>query len=85
MKETKEDRSGREKYSFKAGQELYLDDIYSIQGLAGGDWWEHKEDEGDIYTVPGDVIIITRNVTISISWKKSNVLLREEEDREGSD
>lgn len=27
-------------YEFKRGQKLSLDDIYFVQGLAGGDWWD---------------------------------------------
>lgn len=50
---------------FKKGQKLQLDDIYNIQGLAGGDWWrrENLNDDCD------ENIVITRNITIEIKWK----------------
>jgi hypothetical protein len=38
-------------YKFKKGQKLHLDDIYMIQGLAGGKWWDAPDcassDESD--------------------------------------
>ena len=58
-------------FSFKEGQELNLDDIYNIQGLAGGDWWEHKKVTGLDIVCPGDDIIITCDVDIKIESKRS--------------
>jgi hypothetical protein len=46
-------------YSFCKGEKLHLDDIYMVQGLAGGKWWEPVTDEGD------DIVIV-ENVTIDI-------------------
>lgn len=53
-----------ETHKFKKGEWIRLDDIYFIQALAGGDWWEHDEDEC------GEDIVITRSVTIVIKWKE---------------
>lgn len=50
-----------EKYKFKKGQQLHLDEIYTVQGLAGGDWWDAEEDAGDY-------VIVTRDVSIEIRW-----------------
>ena len=46
--------------TFIKGQVLFLDDIYSVQGLGGGDWWDGKDFEGD------DNIIITRTIRIKV-------------------
>lgn len=53
----------KQKFNFKKGQLIHLDTIYDIQGLAGGDWWEHCDN--DI----GDDLIITKNVSITITWE----------------
>lgn len=31
-------------YKFRKGEVYHLDDIYLVQGLGGGDWWEHIKD-----------------------------------------
>jgi len=51
-----------EKYTFKKGVKKHLDDIYNIQGIANGDWWDHIDDNN------GDDIIITRDITIIIKY-----------------
>jgi len=54
----------KEKYEFKKGQKLHLDEIYFIQGLGGGVWWEHINEDTD-----NDVIIIM-DITIEITITK---------------
>lgn len=51
----------KDKYRFKQGDTLHLDDIYNISGLAGGDWWEPVPDRG------GDIVVITRDVNFTIT------------------
>jgi hypothetical protein len=46
---------------FKKGEIYHLDEIYAIDGLCGGDWWEPKDESGEI-------IQITRDITIQINW-----------------
>ena len=52
-----------EQYKFTKGQRLHLDDIYFIQGLAGGNWWEPDDKEGS------DSITITKDVKIRITYE----------------
>jgi len=59
-------RKERGIYKFKRGQEIRLDNIYDIQALAGGDWWEHTDAEG-----LSESIIITKDIEIIISSKKA--------------
>ena len=59
-------RSSKKVYKFKAGQKLSLDDIYDIQGLGGGAWWEHIADDMD------GQIVITRDITITIIVEQGN-------------
>jgi hypothetical protein len=60
-----------ETHIFKKNQIMQLDDIYTIQGLGGGDWWEKTG--GDVSEFDsigndiGDEIIITRNIKITIT------------------
>jgi hypothetical protein len=55
-------------FRFKKGQQLHLDEIYDIQGLAGGHWWER--DEPDEYC---DDLHIVEDITIKIVvTRKSN-------------
>lgn len=49
-------------YKFKRGQTEHLDDIYVIQGICGGDWWE------PFIIDEGDDIFITRDIEITIAW-----------------
>jgi len=53
----------RKIYIYRKGEVRHLDDIYPVQGLDGGDWWDHCESERRF---PGDMIIITRDIKISI-------------------
>lgn len=55
-------------YKFKKGDLVRLDDIYEIQALAGGDWWERAPDAKDPDS--GEDLIITKDVEIRISWEK---------------
>lgn len=62
-----------ETYTFRKGQTLQLDWIYTIQGLAGGDWWT-AEDPGTPGQSPfgrtgGETITITRDITIKVIAK----------------
>ncbi len=55
-------------HSFKKGQRLMLDDIYVIQGLDGGDWWQKtgtdvRESDNKEF---GEELVCTRTVTITI-------------------
>ena len=55
-----------ETYKFTKGQELGLDQIYFIQGLGGGDWWDHPDpDENGV--VNDDEVIIQWDITIKIT------------------
>jgi len=53
-----------ENYKFKKGQKFHLDSIYSVQGLGGGDWWEHEDD-----CEYSDNVIITKTIEIKINVK----------------
>ena len=55
-------KSKKEVFSYKKGQILHLDDIYTIQGLCDSDWWENFDIDGC-----GDNIYITRNIKITIT------------------
>jgi hypothetical protein len=48
------------KESFKQGDRYHLDDIYMVQGLGDGDWWEPIEEED------GECVTIKKNITIEI-------------------
>jgi hypothetical protein len=54
----------KEKYKFKKGQVVSLDQIYTIQGIAQGDWWTHEGDE-----LCSDNVVITRDIEIQIIVK----------------
>lgn len=56
-------------HKFTKGQILQLDQIYNIQGLANGSWWEKTgNDVREFDNVDlGDEVIITKNITITIS------------------
>ncbi len=47
-----------ETYKYREGQQLHLDEIYEIQGLANGDWWDHDHDDSDDIHVTRDVTIV---------------------------
>ena len=53
-----------ETFKFKKGEVYALDTIYDIQGLGGGDWWEHQGGE-----TGSDNVEITRSIEIKISIK----------------
>jgi len=52
------------RYKYKSGQHVSLDEIYGIQGLDGGDWWDPISDELD------DELIITDDITIIIKVER---------------
>ena len=51
-----------ETHKFKKGEKLGLDNIYGIQGLCEGNWWEF------VGSALEEKVIITRDITIQISW-----------------
>lgn len=53
-----------ETYSFTKGEKVQLDDIYNIQALAGGNWWEREDGEDEL----SESLIITRTIKIKITW-----------------
>ena len=56
----------KEKYVFKEGQKLRLDDIYDFHGIGNetiGYWWENYGGYAD------DDIVITRDIEIQITIK----------------
>ena len=60
----------KETHIFKKGQIETLDGIYEIQALAGGDWWKyHHLDNAEYPDEASDTVKITKNITITISWK----------------
>jgi hypothetical protein len=58
-----------EKYKYKKGQKLHLDQIYIIQGLGSNDWWESLI-SGSNTKSPSDDIIITKDIEIEIKITK---------------
>lgn len=57
----------KQTYSFKLGERFMLDDIYAIQGLGGGDWWERTgEDKSEADRDLGEDLICTRAITITV-------------------
>lgn len=60
-------------YKFKKGQVTVLDNIYAIQGLGGGDWWEKTGNDissSKSYEIElGDEVVITRDIEITIIIK----------------
>jgi len=58
-----------EVYRFRKGQKLRLDAIYFIQAIGKG-WWDYANpvEDGD---APGEDIIITKNIKITIIIEES--------------
>jgi hypothetical protein len=54
-----------ETHKFKRGQKLRLDDIYMIQGLAGGKWWTAPD--CSISEESDEDVTITEDITITIT------------------
>lgn len=52
-----------ESFKFKKGQTSHLDEIYEIQGIGGGEWWDHQNHNCGI---PSDEIKILKNIEITI-------------------
>lgn len=52
-----------ETFRFKKGQPIHLDDIYEIQGLAGGQWWQPADGEPE----DSDRIVCVEDITIKIT------------------
>jgi len=61
-------------YEFRKGQRLRLDQIYIIQGLANGDWWEKDGDD-----LSEDIIII-RSIKIEIKISSPTGTMESEEE-----
>ena len=58
-------------YSFKKGDKFCLDQIYDIQGLGGGDWWDHTGEDLGYNPSKFDLdlsefLICTRDIKITI-------------------
>jgi len=58
-------------YRFKAGQEFSLDQIFEIQGLGGGDWWEKIPDGGDDLDM-SEACRCTRDIKITVVVETHN-------------
>jgi hypothetical protein len=52
-----------ETHKFRKGEKIHLDEIYAIQGLAGGQWWQREDGEDEL----SDDLIITETITITIT------------------
>jgi len=60
-------RTVRQKYKFKKGQKLHLDQIYMVQGLAVdiiGNWWEYENG-----LEASNELVVTQNVEFEIIIK----------------
>ena len=55
-----------ETHKFKKGQTLQLDEIYTIQGLADGNWWT-ADDPSIKGGSGGEVVTIAEGITIKIT------------------
>jgi hypothetical protein len=56
-----------ETHEFRKGQKLTLDEIYNIQGLAGGNWWTAPDPADG--AANEEEVTITRDITIRIeTW-----------------
>lgn len=58
-----------EKYKYKKGQKLHLDDIYLIQGLGDGKWWDASDPHSND-TEQGEKVTIIEDIEITITIKK---------------
>ena len=57
----------RDVYEFREGDRFTLDDIYAIQGLGGGDWWERTgEDTAARSSDLSEDLVCTRDIKIVI-------------------
>lgn len=56
----------KEKYEFRKGQILQLDDIYHIQGIGGGRWW-NADDPDDPNGSSGEKVEILEDIKITIT------------------
>lgn len=57
----------KEVYTFTKGQQFTLDQIYTIQGLGGGDWWEKADDDMSAFERDmSESLICTRSIKITI-------------------
>ncbi len=52
-------------YRYRQGDEFPLDEIYAIQGLGGGDWWE-KISDGARDLDMSDICRCTRDIKITV-------------------
>ena len=64
-------------YAFRAGQAIDLDQIYTIQGLAGGDWWERTGDDlqehrRDVDMDFSESLRVTRDISITVIVETPN-------------
>lgn len=63
-------------YSFKKSETFSLDDIFEIQGLGGGDWWEKTGEDlpehlrHDIGMSESLICTKTIKITITVDVKK---------------
>ena len=55
-----------ETHKFKRGQKLMLDEIYTISGLAGGQWWT-ADDPSDARGDGGENVTIVEDISITIT------------------
>lgn len=54
-------------HTFKKGDRFTLDQIWNIQGLAGGDWWEKTGEDVEAADIDlGEDLICTRDIKITI-------------------
>ena len=56
-----------DRYEFKKGDEMNVDEIYDIQGIGEANWWEFIDE------VECEEIIITKNIkfTIKVYYPKN--------------
>ena len=58
-------------YRFLIGDDFTLDDIFEIQGLGGGDWWEKVPDAGNNLDLSENCRCI-RNIKITVIVETPN-------------
>jgi hypothetical protein len=59
-----------EKYKFKKGQVLHLDDIYLIQGLGDGKWWDASDPHSENDIDRGEIVTIVEDIEFTIKIKR---------------